>query len=159
MRIVVAAIAALGLLSMAPISRVSAQDAAVTLEAAADSSRVPTTFEYYYRIKWGSLKEFASLYEKNHKPLLDEMQKHGFILEMKTEYPFTHLAGGPRWDMRVRITYRDAGMAVNDPLWETEWVAAKKRIYKDLKKFDAEEARRFSLLEEHWDVIVSEYPG
>ncbi|MEX0644148.1 MAG: hypothetical protein WD076_02485 [Parvularculaceae bacterium] len=120
---------------------------------------VPTTFEYYYRIKWGSLKEFAALYDKNHKPLLDEMQKQGFILEMKTEYPFTHLAGGPRWDMRVRITYRDAAGAINDPAWEAAWVAAKEKGYKDLKKFDAEEARRFSLIEEHWDVIVSEFPG
>ena len=127
--------------------------------ASADASAVPTTFEYYYRIKWGSLKEFAALYEKNHKPLLDEMARLGFILEMKTEYPFTHLAGDVRWDMRVKIVYRDAAAAINDPAWESAWVAAKARLYKDIKKFDAEEARRFSLLEEHWDVLVSDYPG
>jgi hypothetical protein len=154
MKRAVVALAALSLLILTQISRASAQAALV-----AETSRVPTTLEYYYRIKWGSQKEFAAPYDKNHKPLLDEMRKQGFITEMKTEYPFTHLAGGPRWDMRVRITYRDAAMAVNDPSWEREWAAAKARLYKDLKKFDVEEARRFSLLEEHWDVIVSDYPG
>ena len=87
------------------------------------------------------------------------MKKAGFVVDTKTEYPFTHLAGGPRWDMRVRIVYRDAAAAINDPAWEDEWVKAKGRIYKDLKKFAAEEARRFGLLEDHWDVIVADYPG
>lgn len=120
---------------------------------------VATKVEYYYRVKWGSLKRFIELYEKNHAPLLAEVRKDGFILDMKTEYPFTHLAGGPRWDMRVTIIYRDAAAAINDPAWETRWAEAKGRLYKDLKKFDAEEAERFSLLEDHWDVIIADYPG
>lgn len=28
------------------------------------------------------------------------------------------------------------------------------RLFPDKKKFDAEEARRFALLDEHWDVII-----
>lgn len=28
-----------------------------------------------------------------------------------------------------------------------------------LMKFDAEEARRFELLEDHWDVLIADYPG
>lgn len=120
---------------------------------------VPTRVEYYYRVKWGSLKQFVDLYDKNHKPLLEEMRKAGFVLDMKTEYPFTHLAGGPRWDVRVTITYRDAAAAINDPAWETAWADARKRLYKDQSKLDAEEATRFSLLEDHWDVIVSDFPG
>ena len=119
---------------------------------------VPTKVEYYYRVKWGSLKEFLALYEKNHKPLLEEMQKKGLVLDMRTEFPFTHLAGGPRWDIRVTINYRDAAAAVNDPAWVTAWEEAKTRIYKNSKKLDAEEATRFSLLEDHWDVIVSDFP-
>ncbi len=126
---------------------------------AARAKDIPTKVEYYYRVKWGSLKEFVALYEKNHQPLLEEVRKDGFILDMKTEYPFTHLAGGPRWDMRVTITYSDAAAAVNDPAWEEKWVEAKTRLYKDLKKLDAEEAKRFSLLEDHWDVIISDFPG
>lgn len=126
--------------------------------AAARAKDVPTKVEYYYRIKWGSLKDFVSLYERNHKPLLEEMRKAGFILEMKSEFPFTHLAGGPRWDMRVTITYRDAAAAVNDPAWVERWADAQKRLYGDLAKLGTEEAQRFSLLEDHWDVLVSDYP-
>lgn len=123
-----------------------------SVEAAAPD--LSTTVEYYYRIKWGSIGEFVELYEKNHAPLLEEAKKAGFIVSMKTEYPFTHMAGGVRWDMRVTIKFRDAVAAINDPAWESLWSEATKRLYKDRKKFDAEEKRRFSLLEDHWDVIV-----
>lgn len=144
----VAALAAVAFTSVA-----SAQD------AGARAKDVPTKVEYYYRVKWGSLHDFIALYEKNHAPLIEEMKKSGFVIETKSEYPFTHLAGGPRWDMRVTITYRDAAAAVNDPAWEAAWADAKARLYKDQKKFTAEEARRFSLLEDHWDVLISDFPG
>lgn len=122
------------------------------------SKDVPTKVEYYYRVKWGSLKHFISLYEKNHHPLLEEMRKAGFILHMKTEFPYTHLAGGPRWDMRVTITYRDAAAAINDPAWEKAWADSKARLYKDGDALNAEETMRFSLLDEHWDIVVSDFP-
>ena len=132
--------------------------AETSVAAVARSKDVPTKVESYYRIKWGSLKDFVSLYERNHKPLLEEMRKDGFILNMKSEFPFTHLAGGPRWDMRVTITYSDAAAALNDPAWEDRWADAKTRLYKDLAKLAAEEALRFSLLEDHWDVVVTDFP-
>lgn len=133
---------------------------ASTLAQTAEAARpkdVPTKVESYYRVKWGSLKEFAALYEKNHRPLLEEMRKDGFVLNMRTEFPFTHLASGPRWDMRVTIMYRDAAAAINDPAWVKSWEAARKRLYGDVAKLDTEEARRFSLLEDHWDVVVSDF--
>lgn len=127
-------------------------------QVAARPKDVPAKIESYYRVKWGSLPEFIALYERNQKPLLEEMRKAGFILSMKTEYPFTHMAGGPRWDVRVAITYRDGAAAINDPAWVSSWAAARKRLFKDAAGLDAEEARRFSLLEDHWDVVVSDYP-
>ncbi len=148
-------LAGIGVLALAPTT-VAAEDAVRGELRAKD---VPTKVEYYYRVKWGSLKNFILLYEQNHKPLLEEMRKQGFILSMKSEFPFTHLAGGPRWDIRVTITYRDAAAALNDPAWETKWEDAKKRLFKDIGKLDAEEAVRFSLLEDHWDVVISDFPG
>ncbi|HEX8640631.1 MAG TPA: hypothetical protein VF704_05690 [Allosphingosinicella sp.] len=114
------------------------------------------TTEHYYRIRWGSAAEFKRLYERNHAPLLREMQRQGFIIAMRAEEPFTHLSGGARWDMRVTITYRDAASAVlvGGP-FDQAFEAASHRLYPDRTAFDAEEARRFSLLEEHWDVIVA----
>jgi hypothetical protein len=115
----------------------------------------PVTSEYYYRIKWGSAEEFKRLYERNHAPILREMQKQGFITKMEVEEPFTHLAGGPRWDLRVTVTYKDAASAiVVGGAFDTAFEAAKARLYADKEAFQAEEARRFSLLEEHWDMIV-----
>ena len=114
------------------------------------------TTEHYYRIKWGSSDEFMRLYSANHEPLLKEMQKQGRILSVRSEVPFTHMAGGARWDLRVTITYRDAASAVvvgGD--FDKAFDAAEARLYPDKVKFEAEEARRFSLLDEHWDVIVT----
>lgn len=146
------AVSALAPLAMPPAF------AQTTTTSAQRPKDVPAKIESYYRVKWGSLNDFIALYEKNHKPLLEEMRKEGFILAMQTEYPFTHMAGGPRWDVRVSITYRDGAAAINDPGWTESWAAARKRLFKDMAVLDAEETRRFSLVEEHWDVVVSDYP-
>lgn len=123
---------------------------------AATAERGQITIEYYYRIKWGSAGEFLKLYKKNHEPLLKEMQKRGFVTGMKIDEPYTHLAGGPRWDLRVTITYRDGNAAVgNEPGgWDDVWDEVRKKLYPDRAKLDAEESQRMALLEEHWDVIV-----
>lgn len=116
----------------------------------------PITVEHYYKIRWGSAEEFKDLYKRNHEPILKELQKQGFIIAMRMDSPFTHMAGGQRWDLRVTITYRDAPSAVEvgGPFDEAS-DKVKARIYPDSAKLDSEEQRRFSLLEEHWDVIVT----
>jgi xanthine dehydrogenase iron-sulfur cluster and FAD-binding subunit A len=135
---------------------VAVAEAASTAQVTAPAASGPVTTEHYYRIRWGSAAEFKRLYERNHAPLLREMQRQGFILAMRVEEPFTHLSGGARWDLRVTITYRDAASAVlvGGP-FDQAFEAASRRLYPDRTAFDAEEARRFSLLEEHWDVIVT----
>lgn len=125
-------------------------------EAPAAAAPTPVTVEYYYRIKWGSAEEFKRLYAKNHAPLLEEMQKLGFVRNVRADEPFTHMAGGPRWDLRITISFRDAAAAISDPDWDERWEEAKTRLYADRKAFDAEEQARFALLEEHWDVVVNE---
>jgi hypothetical protein len=116
----------------------------------------PITLEHYYRIKWGSAEEFKRLYRLNHEPILRELQRQGFITSMRTDVPFTHMAGGQRWDLRVTITYRDPSAAVVvGGAFDQASDAVKARLYPDKVKLEAEEAKRFSLLEEHWDVIVT----
>jgi hypothetical protein len=120
------------------------------------SASDPVTVEHYYRIKWGSAGEFKRLYKLNHEPILLELQKQGHITAIKTDEPFTHMAGNQRWDLRVAITYRDAPSAVVvGGAFDRASDAAKARLYPDKGKLDADEARRFSLLDEHWDVIVT----
>ena len=113
------------------------------------------TIESYYRIKWGSAGEFKELYARNHLPILKEMQRQGFIVALRTDEPFTHLAGDQRWDLRVTITYRDSPAAVVvGGAFDKASREVTARLYPDKAKLDREEARRFSLLDEHWDVIV-----
>lgn len=139
------------LLALAAASPSHAAPAATAAAAVSE----PVTMEYYYRVKWGSQLEFKRLYERNHAPLLAEMQKAGFITSMKVEEPFTHMAGGPRWDLRVTIVFRDAAAAISDPEWDRLWAVQQKRLFPDKAAFDAEEDRRFALLEDHWDIVVN----
>lgn len=126
----------------------------VAMPAAAAPAE-PVTVEHYYKIKWGSADEFKRLYKANHQPLIDEMRRQGRIVSVRTDEPFTHMAGAPRWDLRVTITYRTAPDAVVvGGAFDKAFDAATARLYPDKARLDAEEARRFSLLEEHWDVIV-----
>lgn len=104
----------------------------------------------------GKRRRVQQLYERNHAPLLRELQRSGFITAMRMDQPFTHMAGDQRWDLRVTITYRDAEAAVligGD--FDNAYEAARARLFPDKAKLDAEETRRFSLLEEHWDVVVN----
>lgn len=123
-------------------------------QAAAAQDR-PVTIEYYYRIRWGAADDFISLYHKNHAPILRQLQKEGWITDIKEEQPFTHIAGAPRWDMRVTLTYRNAEAAVGvGGRYDAATAAITQRLYPDKTAFEAAEVKRFSLLEEHWDVIV-----
>ena len=130
--------------------------AATAAPAAAQTAGEPVTVEHYYRIKWGSAEEFKRLYKANHQPILEELRKQGRIVTIRTEVPFTHMAGNQRWDMRVTITYPDAASAVVvGGAFDKASEAITARLYPDKTRLDAEEARRFGLLEEHWDVIVT----
>ena len=116
------------------------------------------TVESYYRAKWGSAEEFKALYRKNEASMLMEMQRQGFIKELRFDEPFTHIPGGTRWDLRATIVYRDAPSAVEvGGAWDEAWEAIRKRLRPDKKTYDAEEVRRFALLEDHWDIIVSSF--
>ena len=116
------------------------------------------TVESYYRIKWGSEVEFKRLYRANHQPILAEMQRQGFITAMRMDQPFTHLAGGPRWDLRVTITYRDAASAIIGGAFDKAYETATTKLFPDKAKLDAEETKRFAMLEDHWDVVIMEAP-
>jgi hypothetical protein len=129
--------------------------AAAGLAVCSVASAEPVTIEHYYKIRWGSANEFKELYKRNHEPILKELKKQGFITAMRKDSPFTHMAGGPRWDLRVTITFKDAETAVvTGAAFDKASDAITARLYPDKARFDAEEHRRFSLLEEHWDVIV-----
>jgi hypothetical protein len=130
----------------------SAQEATETESPGVETEVV---VESYYRIRWGSDGEFMALYQKNHLPILEEAKKGGLIKDIRIDMPYTHMVGGARWDLRATITYRDAAAALlMDPAFLAVFDDVQTRLKKENAKFDEEEARRFSLLEEHWDVIL-----
>jgi hypothetical protein len=107
----------------------------------------PVRVAYYYRTRWGAHDEFMELYTRNHWPILREQLKSGRFVEVLTEVPRFHGDGRADWDLVVTITYRD--WAAMEAHADPELV---RRLYPDQEAYRVAEARRFALLEAHWDV-------
>lgn len=108
------------------------------------------TVEGYYRVKWGYQAEFLELYKKNHYPLLKKAIEKGDLLSIKLEKPLQHGTEEGRWDYRVTLVFKNVQAAFDPNLTEPY----KKTLYPDQARFKKEEARRFEILDAHWDVSV-----
>ena len=108
---------------------------------------------YFYRTRWGSHDEFVDLFRRNHWPILREQLAEGRYTAVEQFTPRFHGDGRADWDVLVSITYRD--WAAIEEHSEAE---VARRLYPDQATFRAEEARRFSLLEAHWDVVLDRRP-
>ena len=111
----------------------------------------PFVVEYTYKVGWGHLDEFISLFKKNHYPVLQRLKQLGYIRDIGVAYPVNHAGEADRWDMRVTVTFRDANASLPDPALDKAIIA---ELYPDKKTFEREEQRRFELLIEHTDVPV-----
>jgi hypothetical protein len=109
----------------------------------------PVTIAYFYRTKWGAHDEFVGLFDRNHWPILREQLAAGRFLDVTASKPRFHGDGRADWDFLVTITYRD--WAAVEAHADAEIA---RRLYPDQATFKAEEERRFSLLEAHWDVVL-----
>ena len=118
------------------------------------ASEKPFAVEYYYKVKWGHFDEWLELYKKNHWPFIDEAIKSGDMLSAVVHRPRNHAGEDNRWDLRVTITYRN--ILIAHGLDDFDFEAESKKLFPDQETFEAEERRRFELLEEHMDVEVSE---
>lgn len=105
--------------------------------------------EYYYKVKWGHQAEFLSLFRKNHLPLLQEQVKSGRILSIAITTPRYHMTERDRWDYRVTLVFKDALRAMDGD--SPELIG---QVYPDQVTFRREEARRFEILEAHWDLPI-----
>ena len=107
----------------------------------------PIRAAYYYRTRWGTHDEFVDLFVRNHWPILRAQKETGRILDVTLEVPRFHGDGRADWDVLVTITWRDwaAIEEHSDPTITS-------RLFPDDEAHAAEERRRFSLLEAHWDV-------
>lgn len=116
------------------------------------ASAEPFTVEYYYRVRWGHQAEFLRLFRKNHLPVLERQVQMGLMTSFSAVEPFYHAGDTMRWDYRVTIVYPNAAVAhAPDPAADP---AFRRALFPDTATFEAEERRRFEILEAHWDVPV-----
>ena len=109
--------------------------------------------QYYYRTRWGCHGDFLDLFRKNHWPILREQLAAGRYTAVEMFTPRFHGEGRADWDLMVSITYRDWAA-----IEEHGDVEIAMRLYPDQAAFKAEEARRFGLLDAHWDVVLQRVP-
>ncbi len=111
----------------------------------------PVEIQYLYRTRWGAHDEFIELFKRNHWPILREQLAAGRYTAVRMTTARFHAQGPQSWDIMVSITYRDwAAVEAHSE------GAIAERLYPDQDLFKAEERHRFELLEDHWDVVLSE---
>ena len=122
--------------------------ASLLLRAQAQAPAAETTTWYFYKVKWGYQDEFLDLFQRNHYPVLKALKEAGQYSAIRTYTPRYHGDGRADWTFAVELVRREVpGMPA-----EEEVV---RKLYPDQAKFRKEEARRFELLEAHWDVPLT----
>lgn len=119
---------------------------------AADAKEQPFVIEYYYKAKWGHAEEFLTLFKKNHYPVLKKEMELGRMLKVTMAVPRYHTTEDGRWDYRVTIVFRSAAVA-NDNFDSSALI---KQLYPDQETYKKEEARRFEILDAHWDLPIKD---
>lgn len=109
----------------------------------------PKTTWFFYTVKWGFQDEFLDLFQRNHYPILKEMEKTGLYVSVKTFVPENHGDGRADWTFAVELV--EPAKRPASPT-EAEIVA---KLYPDRAKLQKEEQRRFELLVAHWDVPLN----
>ena len=104
---------------------------------------------FFYTVKWGSQDEFLDLFQRNHYPILKEMEKAGQYVSVKTFVPENHGDGRADWTFAVELVEPAKRPATPT---EADIVA---KLYPDRAKLQREEQRRFELLVAHWDVPLN----
>ena len=119
---------------------------------AAEGKEQPYVIEYYYKTKWGHAEEFLALLKKNHYPVLKKEIELGRMLKVSMAVPRYHTTEDGRWDYRVTIVFKNAGIA-NDNFDSSALI---KQLFPDQKSYKKEEQRRFEILEAHWDLPIKD---
>ena len=127
--------------------------AAVLSPLPAAAQDKPVSAAYYYKVRWGLQQEFERLFFKNHYPVLkDQMAAGGRIKSVSVYRPTFHGDGRADWTFLVVITFSSFHVLGGPSPDE----AIAKRLYPDQETFKKEEARRFEILDAHWDVPLVE---
>lgn len=112
-------------------------------------AQTESTTWYFYTVKWGHQDEFLDLFQRNHYPVLKALKEAGQYSAIRTYTPRYHGDGRADWTFAVELVRRETAQGV-----PTEEDVVRK-LYPDQDLFRKEEARRFEILEAHWDVPLN----
>jgi hypothetical protein len=111
------------------------------------------TVWYFYTVKWGHQDEFLELFKKNHYPVLKQ-QLGDRLVRVKAYVPQFHGDGRADWTFATELVFKNDEKFMG-PSGEE---AITRKLYSDYATFTREEARRFEILDGHWDVPLREVP-
>ena len=118
------------------------------------ADEAPLPIAYYYKVRWGFQAEFERLFLKNHLPLLLAQKEQGRIKSVNLYRPTFHGDGHADWTFLVVLTF-PGWSTFATPSGEEELA---KKLFPDQEAYKKEEARRFEILEAHWDVPLAAVP-
>jgi hypothetical protein len=122
------------------------------LPAGLPAQEKPVTVAYYYKVRWGHQQEFERLFFKNHYPIL--MAQRERMTNVHVFRPTYHGDGRADWTFLVVIQYA-SGAAM---LATVDEDAIARTLFPDQDAYKKEEARRFEILDAHWDVPLTPVP-
>lgn len=111
----------------------------------------PVRVAYFYRARWGFHDEWLDLFLRNHWPVLREQLREGRFTDVKVYRPRFHGDGRADWTVMVTIAFRSWA-----ELQGHSEAEIKRRLFPDQQRLEAEERRRFELLDAHWDVPLED---
>ncbi|MGH9863762.1 MAG: hypothetical protein ACRD35_10100 [Candidatus Acidiferrales bacterium] len=109
--------------------------------------------ESYYKIAPGKTDEWLEIYRTHHLPVLQELRREGRLADIIIYRPFLH-QGGPPWDFKVILRWRDF-TAMGDRAHEEE---VEHRLFTAWLPHRDAESHRWELTEKHWDDIMVVVP-
>ena len=127
--------------------------AGLTAQAPPPAPEPGPVVESYYKLAPGKTEEWLEIYRTNHLPVLRELQRQGRILSITLYRPVLH-QGGPPWDFKVILVWRDFAAFGDRPHEE----AVERKIFSAWLPHREAERRRWEITEAHWDDLMAVLP-
>lgn len=126
----------------------------VVAQAPPTASEPGPVVESFYKLAPGKSEEWLEIYRTHHLPVLRELQREGRIVSITIYRPVLH-QGGPPWDYKVILVWRDFD-AFGDRAHEE---AVERRLFSAWLPHREAERRRWEITEKHWDDLMAVLPS
>lgn len=128
--------------------------AGLTAQAPPVATEPGPVVESFYKLAPGKSEEWLEIYRTHHLPVLRELQREGRIVSITIYRPVLH-QGGPPWDYKVILVWRDFA-AFGDRAHEE---GVERRLFTAWLPHREAERRRWEITEKHWDDLMAVLPS